>query len=289
MTTILGRSVSQGAVQAAYTLSSFTGRKDVLDPEDLAGSFLWIKPKKETTAVKCDFDYRITERFATNGVQGDTVTRDEMTVFLQKLADRTQYPVVVILKTGETVTIDPVLKEQPLIADDPSDQSTFHKQFLRLVRDLSRQPATEVPFRLDRHLTPNYDYLDNSECLHPEKMWTIRTGDCGDYALFAYYVLKKAGYQPRYFQLFWPQDLKPGELPFTHDICVYRSMTTGRLNYFDEFSLNQCEASSLEELFNRARPDWNKAREQKVAFHDNWMIDMTTVNGPEFTYRASQR
>lgn len=283
MPTILGKVVNQGAVQAAYTLSANTGRNDVLDPDDVDDSRIEVK------GTLCTLDYGITQRFATFGMEGNTVTRDEFALHLQKLADRTQYPVVVILSNGQRITIAPVLTCDQKALRGSVNMETYHKHFLKLVKSLTRTPLADVPARLDAHLTPNYTFFDNTEYLHPEKFWLLGEGDCNDYAIFSYYILSKTGYKPRYFSVHSNEDPKNGAMPPWHDICVFTNPKTGRLNYFDENALVQAEASNLEEIFRRARPLWDKAEESALTINKDWTIDMHKVSGPEFIYRDVPR
>lgn len=279
MSTILGKVVSNGAVQASSILSANTGRNDILDPDDLDDSHIEIK------GTTYDLDYSNTKRLATFGVEGETVTREEFALHLQKLADRMQSQLIVILSNGQKINVDPVMAPDQEAARMHKNMQSYHKNFLKLVSSLTRAPLKDVPARLDAHLTPNYTYYDNTEYLHPEKFWLFGEGDCNDYAIFSYFILSKTGYKPRYFTLYIAEETKPGELPSTHSICVYTDPRTGRLNYFDQNCLVQAEASTLEEVFMRAKPTWYKVQEINLTINKDWTISMHVAKGPEFTYR----
>jgi hypothetical protein len=134
-----------------------------------------------------------------------------------------------------------------------------------------------VPLRIGRFFKENdFTIRNNAEYLHPLKLWLLREGDCNDFSIFAYYVLKKAGYQPSLVQIFWPQGLRPDQLPDTHDICVYHDMKTGRLNYFDQDGLHAVQTADVNELAKKVLPECNKAIECSVKINDSTLFVKVT-------------
>jgi hypothetical protein len=245
---VIGRSISSEALRAAYDLaaSSKTGSIYTIESEDLKGAKIIINGEVSS------FVFSTVQKYANYGVKGRTVTRDEFARRLQEIADRTGNNVVIIFRSRKKITIKPLVQHKAV------------SEFEKLAIAITAPPPSEVPYRIDLHIRNNYSYTNNTTYQNPAETYEKRSGDCNDFAIFSHFLLSRAGYSPRLFLLYRPQNTPVNMLPITHDICVYQDKNTGLYNYFDQTGLRETEAPTLEGLFDSAAPGWDKAREREV-------------------------
>lgn len=200
-----------------------------------------------------------------------SITPEEFACFLQNIANMTRSPVVVTLSTGAVIKVQPA-----------------KGRFDRFVESLLRLPKESVPGCLSEYFRDNFRFELNSVSFAPQVFDFVRKGDCDDFSISAYYILKKTGYAPVYFQLFYPPAPMPGQKANAHDICIYRDIGTNRLNYFDEEGLHQVRAATLPEIFDDARPDWYLAQQQLITVKGDQVAE-TPVSGPGSSFRKNSR
>jgi len=235
---IPGYIVRREALNAARNIARASGDPDVVEQGDLKKTSVIVKGKNSP------LDYRSVQKEADYSLGGKAITAEEFAAYLQKSADAGNQPVTVILSNGQRIDISPLERNYDSrgFADSP------------ILKTLSSAPAEEVPTRIDDHFKKGgYAYEDNSEYLFPWEFYRTQKGDCNDYSNFAHYILSKAGYSPRFFLMYGPQQLKSGESPETIDICAY-SDKNGIWNYFDNNGLHEVQASSLDQLLNSEFP-----------------------------------
>jgi len=100
-----------------------------------------------------------------------------------------------------------------------------------------------LTFEEDTDLFGQVDYWQS-----PKEFLARGKGDCEDYALLAYTVLKRQGVEAFPFSLYGPNG-------FAHTVCVF--VEDGRYNVINQDKVLRYEADSLEMLADLLCPTWS--------------------------------
>jgi len=242
---ISGYAVNSDTMNIAREIAGRCGKSGIVEPCDLEGTSIEVNGEQEQLNYE-NLQAKKTEY----GLEGPGLTPADLAVYLQQEARGGQ----LVVRAGNRL-----IRIQTLAV---SDQESFDAS--STVKALIADPKEEVPLRIAAHLeSGGYTYQDNRKYLLPWLFYATKKGDCNDYALFAHYVLSKAGYSPRFFLMFNPQVLKGNELPESDDICAY-SDQNGCWNYFDNTGLHKVEVSSIEQMFAMGLPNYRWNVELKV-------------------------
>jgi len=235
MVKVLGKDISNEALDNACIIAEISGSKNKVEASDLKG--LKIKT--------------VNGEYNLNAARKKSMSDNEFAVKLQEIANRSGSPIVILLNTGQALIIKPLTAKSKYIG------------FEVFERNLLLHPAEKLPKSIGDWINANVTFEDNNNYFFPEVLYYTKSGDCNDCSVFAHSILSKAGYLPRFFLIYWPQNALPGKEE-THDICVFQDKSSGLLNYIDNVGLHEIYVKDLQALFTYAITKWNKAREYPV-------------------------
>ena len=149
------------------------------------------------------------------------------------------------------VAISSVLVAFVLVFPDANAQ--FVDRTLSL-RDLASQLKT--PEAIAQYLWRNFTYESDRYLFgkdnvlqSPETMMETRKGDCEDFAMFAYQLLKMNGIKAFLFNVYGNG--------YGHSVCVFKE--NGKFTVIDGTRIIRSEAATLDDVAYELYPFWNKA------------------------------
>lgn len=111
-----------------------------------------------------------------------------------------------------------------------------------------------TPEKLSRWMTENFCYVGlykkEHELTLPQVMFAKRSGNCGDFTVFAFDILQKNGYEPYMMTIQISLDS-----PYNHGICVFQ---TENKYFILNNGILQGPFQTLEEIAKRHNKNWRR-------------------------------